>query len=285
MMSDVSIIINKPDYGKIGKIGLGNSLKGFISLLSVFDNVKLECNDNYIYGRFNKILTDKFIYNGDTNDTNTIIKTGSWRWLIQLSEVNIQPLLKNEFSWIDCDIKNDEFLNKYFSINNHIDCYYEPSLIAESIRERILKTINKLEYVPEIKTNILEYSNKINFDNSLGISVRTWKASHETNINRSYSFDEYKNAIKNVISENNIDNVIISIDNDEYLDNYINLFSSLNINCTILQNNNNLDDIQFVLIKILILSKCNYLIGNRISTFTELVFWFSNLNIKVTTVF
>lgn len=285
MMSNVSIIINKPDYGKIGKIGLGNSLKGFISLLSVFDNVKLECNDNYIYGRFNKILTDKFIYNGDTNDTNTIIKTGSWRWLIQLSEVNIQPLLKNEFSWIDCDIKNDEFLNKYFSINNHIDCYYEPSLIAESIRERILKTINKLEYVPEIKTNILEYSNKINFDNSLGISVRTWKASHETNVNRSYSFDEYKNAIKIVISENNIDNVIISIDNDEYLDNYINLFSSLNINCTILQNNNNLDDIQFVLIKILILSKCNYLIGNRISTFTELVFWFSNLNIKVTTVF
>lgn len=284
-MSNVSIIINKPDYGKIGKIGLGNSLKGFISLLSVFDNVKLECNDNYIYGRFNKILTDKFIYNGDTNDTNTIIKTGSWRWLIQLSEVNIQPLLKNEFSWIDCDIKNDEFLNKYFSINNHIDCYYEPSLIAESIRERILKTINKLEYVPEIKTNILEYSNKINFDNSLGISVRTWKASHETNVNRSYSFDEYKNAIKIVISENNIDNVIISIDNDEYLDNYINLFSSLNINCTILQNNNNLDDIQFVLIKILILSKCNYLIGNRISTFTELVFWFSNLNIKVTTVF
>ena len=56
------------------------------------------------------------------------------------------------------------------------------------------------------------------------------------------------------------------------------LLKTLNQDYIIL-NNTSLNHIQNSLYKLLILSQCTYLIGNRISTFTELIFWFSNLKI------
>jgi len=49
----------------------------------------------------------------------------------------------------------------------------------------------------------------------------------------------------------------------------------------ILSKENSINDLQFAIIKIILLSKCNYFIANRISSFSELVFWFSKCNIKV----
>ena len=40
----------------------------------------------------------------------------------------------------------------------------------------------------------------LNENENLGISVRTWKASHESNINRPYDFNVYKNEILSIIN-------------------------------------------------------------------------------------
>ena len=112
--------------------------------------------------------------------------------------------------------------------------------------------------------------------------MRTWKAVHETNINREYSFDIYVNEIMSVLDKDkNVTNILFSIDNHEYEQSYINFFESMNINYHILKKNENMNDLQFAVIKMLLLSKCDYLIANRVSTFTELIFWFSKCKIKV----
>ena len=115
-------------------------------------------------------------------------------------------------------------------------------------------------------------------ENSLAITVRTWKASHEKNINRPYNFNDFKNMIIDICNNNKVDIIYISIDNMEYIEEYIDLLKTLNQDYIIL-NNTSLNHIQNSLYKLLILSHCTYLIGNRISTYTELIFWFSNLKI------
>jgi hypothetical protein len=84
------------------------------------------------------------------------------------------------------------------------------------------------------------------------------------------------------VENNNIKNVLLSIDNEEYLHEYTELFKNYkNINLFILKKPDHLNDTQFAILKVMILSKCNFLIANRISTFTELIFWFSKCKIKV----
>jgi ATPase subunit of ABC transporter with duplicated ATPase domains len=46
-----------------------------------------------------------------------------------------------------------------------------------------------------------------------------------------------------------------------------------------------LNDLQKAVIKMLLLSKCKYVIENRMSTFTELIYWFSECKSEIHTVF
>ena len=110
--------------------------------------------------------------------------------------------------------------------------------------------------------------------------MRTWTASHEYNINRKYSFEIYKNAINDVLAKkSSINTIVLSLDNEiveseyrELLKNYPNI---------IIYRETNVNHLQYVIIKMLLLSKCGYFICNRISTFSELVFWFSECKQKV----
>ena len=114
----------------------------------------------------------------------------------------------------------------------------------------------------------------------MGISIRTWKSHHEGIIDRPYDIDTYMNKITEVLQENKILSIIISIDNEDYLSPYLEL-----PNVIVLHKPSHFNDIQFAVYKMLVLSHTNHFIGNRMSTFTELVFWFSKHNTKVYTVF
>ena len=121
---------------------------------------------------------------------------------------------------------------------------------------------------------------------TLGISIRTWKASHENNIKRAYNFETYKDKIIEVLDKHNdINMVVISIDNRDFLDKYQELFKKINIEIIIFNKSEYINDIQYAIIKALLLAKCNYCIANRISTFSELIFWFSKHETLMYTVF
>ena len=84
--------------------------------------------------------------------------------------------------------------------------------------------------------------------------------------------------IIDVCNKNKVYIIYISIDNMDYIEEYVNLLKILKIEYIIL-NNSVLNHVQNSLYKLHILSQCTYLIGNRISSYTELIYWFSNLKI------
>lgn len=258
--------------------GIGNTLKGFISGLTVNPNTKIECNPRYILGNFDTVLDEKYILTEVDKQTNIIEPFSSCRWLILKKEEHIQKDLPYEYSNYNAVDLNNPKYTYIFTPKVTIDHYYDRRLIHDDVYFRFMKVIQSLVFKPIIYNEINKYN--IDFEKTLGISVRTWTASHEFNINRKYSFEIYKNAINDVLAKNpSINTIVLSLDNEiveseyrELLKNYPNI---------IIFRETNVNHLQYVIIKMLLLSKCGYFICNRISTFSELVFWFSECKQKV----
>lgn len=264
------------------RLGIGNILKCLISALSVNDDTVIECYDDYIYGQYDTILDDKFIYRGQTDKQLEIIYT--CRLLILKNEENLQKDLPNE-EWFLGGLNNPKF-HYLFSFSKRIDWYYDTNLIDTNIKNRIFQSIDKIIFKPIIYDIVNQTSNKFKNDKTLGISIRTWKGIHEISINRLYNFETYIHKIEEILNiHKEINMIVLSIDNLEFINKYIEYFKNRNIEYIILEKSSDINDIQFAISKGLILSKCNYFIGNRSSTFTELVFWFSKHSIKVYTVY
>lgn len=264
--------------------GIGNSLKGFISGLTINENTKIECNPNYMLGNFETILDKKYILNKEDINNCIIEPFSSCRWLILKSEENIQKDFPYEYSdYNNVDLNNNKYKHMFTS-KVTIDHNYDRALINDIVFNRFINVINNIKFTETIYSEIKNY--EIDYENSLGISVRTWKGKHEHNINRKYNFDEYKSAILNILDSNkHINTIVFSIDNENEEDKYLKLFNNFENIKIINYKNINVNHLQHAMIKILLLSKCKFFICNRISTFSELVFWFGNCKQKVTPLF
>ena len=80
-MENIQFIIK--DY-QSDVLGIGNVLKNLISALSVNDDTVIECYNNYIYGQYETILDDKFIFKGSSN--KELEKVSTCRLLIHKNE-------------------------------------------------------------------------------------------------------------------------------------------------------------------------------------------------------
>ena len=276
-MSNYQLVIRKNYWA-----GIGNMLKGFISASSISDNVLIENNPEYVLGQYDSILEDKHIFKGYSDKPIETVHT--CRFLILKEEEQFQKNIVNELNNYD-NLDNPKF-NHYFSPITQIDWSYDPFLVHPIVIKRIFNTIDKIQFTPFILKIVDLIYNSFKNDTTLGLSVRTWKASHEHNINRPYSFETYTSKIDEVLSKNtSINKIVLSLDNPDYISEYESYFKSKNLSYLILNKNEQINDLQYAIIKVLILAKCNYFIGNRISTFSELVFWFSKHQTKVYTVF
>jgi len=262
--------------------GIGNVLKAFITACAINNDAVIECNPSYMYGNYDTILDSKHIFHGTNKKVEYLY---GCHLLVLKEEGNYQMSLCNG----PASIGNNN-LNSFYDFTKLIDLNYDSEKVCIQVKQRIWNTIDNIKF-KDIVLNEVELLQKTLLtqeveDKSLAISVRTWKASHETNIDRQYDFNVYKNKILSILDEDkNIKNVILSIDNHDYEDDYVKLFESINVKFSILNKKDYLNDIQFAIIKVLLLSKCNYIIGNRISTFTELIFWFSKCAIQVCPLF
>jgi hypothetical protein len=256
--------------------GIGNIMKGFISALSVNSETKIQCNPEYIYGHYDTVLDEKHIYKeGDFEPFYTC------RLLVLKSEESNQENIVNEFQYTNgCGNPN---LNHHYSLTKLIDWNYDAQRVHPTVRNRILQTIQKINFRPEILYSVNKWTSQFRSSDTLGISVRTWKAKHEQNIHRSYDANVYKQMILNNIQR--VSTVILSVDTDDILDEYTQFLRQFPVDTIILKKSDSENDIQFAFIKAIVLSKCKYLIGNRISTFTELVYWLSGCRIEVLSLF
>lgn len=108
----------------------------------------------------------------------------------------------------------------------------------------------------------------------MAISVRSWTAKHEHNVDRKYDPQVYKDTISSVLKQNeNINTVILSVDNSILEQEYIDFLDSFQVK-VILLHEEELNPLQHALMKLMVLSKCHYFICSRNSTFSEMVFWF-----------
>jgi len=278
-MENIQFIIK--DY-QLDKMGIGNVLKNLISALSVNNDTVIECYDNYIYGQYQTILDDKFIFKGPSS--KRLEKVTTCRLLVHKNEEEFQDNIPSE-DWYIGGLNNYKF-SYLFSYSRKIDTNYDPLKVHPIVTKRIFATIDKIIFRPIVTDMVNSISEPFKLKRTLGLSIRTWKASHEKNINRAYNFETYKNKIIEVLDKHNdINAIVISIDNHEFLDKYIELFNEINIETIILNKSEIINDIQYAIIKALVLAKCNYCIGNRISTFSELIFWFSKHETLMYTVF
>lgn len=253
----------------VSRLGIGNILKCLISSLSVNDDTVIECYPEYIYGNYDTVLDQRFISKNDCfNKEIEIVYT--CRLLIHKSEEHIQNDLPSEELYMG-GLTNPRF-HSLFSFTKRIDWNYESSRIHITIQRRIFNTIAKIKFTPTVYNEVERNMTFFKGNHVLGMSVRTWLSSHETNVNREYNFEMYKSVMD--ILRGSITHIIFSIDNIEYIRLYIEYFNKYDISYTVLLKHDGINDIQFAVTKMLTLSRCQYIIGNRISTFTELIYWF-----------
>lgn len=277
-MENIQFIIK--DY-HISKLGIGNIMKCLISALSVNPDTVIECYPQYEYGAYDSILQDRFIFKGKGH--KELEKVYTCRLLILSNEEPYQQDIPMEEWYVD-GLENPRF-HHFFTFKKRIDWNYNASLVDERVKYRMFKTIDSIQFTDMVYHEVQRLADMFVDQPALGISVRTWKSSHESNIDRPYQFATYRDKILQIIQEHReVSTIVLSIDNQSFLEPYLHLFEETEKRVIILDRLKHWNPIQYAIIKVLVLSKCLYVIGNRISTFTELVFWFGKCRPQIYTV-
>jgi hypothetical protein len=263
----MKIVIRKPEID-----GIGNVLKGFISAYSVYENTVVECNPTYVFGNYDTVLEAKHIF---VPDNEGIDYFRTCRLLVLASEECDQPHIPNEYWHTD---RGSSIISPVFSDHVLIDWNYDADKLCEKVRTRILTTIDRISFHPDVIAAYEKMKTAI-FTNgpALGISVRTWRCHHEHDIDRPYSGDVYKNKIRDtILADVSLQTIVLSTDNESVNQEYIDYCKSVRPGLTVhmLSDKGTLNELQYTLLKIWLLSDCSVFICNRISTFSELVFWF-----------
>jgi len=270
-------VIKVPVYEHVG---LGNVLKSLISALSVNRNSKIEPNRG-LTGNYETVLDARLVYNQSESNHLVVLSYDCWRWRVLKTEEDIQTTLENDFSQgFGCG----DSLSEYFSSKVQIDLCYNRTLISSVVYNRIVFAIQQVKFTDAIYAEV----NKIDveFENTLAISVRTWTALHEEGVTRKYSFDDYAAAIRQMLIENsNIHTIVLSVDNESIFAEYLLFLTRFeNVSVVPLFKHSKIGVLNYLqrsVVKMLVMSKCAYFICNRISTFSELVFWFSGCTQRV----
>jgi len=270
-MENIQCVIK--DYYKDG-LGLGNILKCLISSLRINDDTVIMCHPEYIYGTYDTVLDSRFIYK-NTNKQCEKVYTCRLQLLKQEEKIQ-QNIPSNE--WYFSGLGNSLF-HSLLSFSHQIDWNYDPTKIHPVVRDSFFDTLDKIIFLPIIHDEVATFLSSVQ-QPFLGVSVRTWKASHERNIARPYQVDTYMNMIRNVSTEHQLNTIVLSIDNEEFLEPYLVL-----PNVTVIRKPTHFNALQYAVFKMLVLTHSAHFIGTRTSTFSELVFWFSHHKTVIHTVF
>ena len=272
IMENYQFLIKDYEYDHLG---IGNVLKCLITALSINDDVKIRCVPDYQYGQYDTILEDRFIYDPASPTTKEVVPVSTCRFLLLYYEESLQEDLPNEETAINPI--HPTLFHWYFTLQRRIDWHYDPTRVHPQVRSRILEAMDKIRWKPIIPHTVAEWYRAFSSRTALGISVRTWRASHEHGVQRPYQPDVYFSAIRRAIQEHpEIEVVVLSVDCPDVVTEYIAHLSTHYPSRSVVSLSHlpHLNAIQYAMTKALTLARCAYLIGNRISTFTELAYWF-----------
>jgi hypothetical protein len=271
--------------------GIGNVLKCFITGLSANPNTQIECNPNYIFGNYDTVLDRKHIFQeGSLQDEQNGAKMKNE--YIYTSRLLVLAEEESHQSHIFSD-ENQEYngtgnmaYNFLYSPNVLIDYNYDPDRICDKVKQRIISVIQAIQFSMLIHDRVYRNTSlMVSGGKRLGISIRTWRSFHEHGIERPYNFETYANKILEVLNEvPDIQTIVLSLDNHSVEKQYLDLVEQFGKRVVVLRRDDGdicINPLQHSVIKMLTLARCEYLICNRISTFSELVFWFGGCKAKV----
>ena len=233
----------------------GNKYKSLLSALST--GIKVYANK--LQG-FEEILDSSAFYTHPGSDF------GCWRILPLKSEEHLlTPEFKDEFpERFDTDSWE---LYQIFSKSFTLDGFYHK--IPRPILKRILWAQEQVPWKPELK-QFLESIKPLH--RVIGVSVRTWKAPHDTcalSAHRARSFNPQKYIDIINSFEGKVEGVFLSLDNPEVEP----LFKDIKIKRIPFTPDPKWPPLVLAAIKAQILGNCGLLIGDRLSTYIEAA-WF-----------
>ena len=258
--------------------GIGNTLKGFITALSLTDDAAVRCNPRALLGDYSAVLAAKHVC-APGEPPREVFST--CRFLVLKEEEAGQRDLPTEISSAEVDLRNSSYTGLFST--RVIDWSYDRGLVSDAVFHRIMRGIDKIAWTDVVTAEVARIRSQLRAlapRGVLGVSVRTWTAPHEHNIARHYSVDSYRRAIATIEREEAVDAVFVSFDNASAAPEYADLMARHRV-AVAYAKPAHVTELQSAVIKMLALSECEYFVGNRISTFTELVFWFGRCRARV----
>jgi len=268
--------------------GLCNVLKSLVTALSIGDTNILPRFNTRFDANYNEILDDTLICHGPHEFGESFI---SARLLILKSEEAEQPDLINDAKALG-DHPNivNKKLAPLFSTHS-IDWFYRRNLISDTVYKRIQNGISKIKWRNEVLSEVENVSQNFEYP-LLSIQIRTWThkfdppncTSIRDGVIRDYNFETYKNAIDGFLrSETPPKTIFLTSDTDSVLPEYLEYLKDYNVITYIKPEH--ITQMQYSAASMLIASKCDMLVCNRLSTFSECIWWFGGCKAITTPVF
>ena len=261
--------------------GIGNVLKGLISILSIHKNSKVKNFEGYVLGNYSRILDNSFVYDELRDSSYSTEKLTTYRWLILANEEN--HFDQNSIFGANVDsmkLPDNPRLLLYWAKQLSIDFEYDASLIPTIVRTRILNAIRRLKF-SDLVINLVGRAVDKMIHPSIGITVRTWTALHERsdniNLSRNFSVSAYISTIVEAVATYRPKSLIIAFDNEIYKADFMKSLKKLPLEVHFFDHAPDIDPLVKAAVELLSLSECNIVVGSRQSSFLEAVYWFGKL--------
>jgi len=284
--------------------GLCNVLKSFVTALSVGEANVLPNLHIHFDADHREILDDSLICHGPDEFGESFI---SARFLILKSEEEEQPNLINDAKNLGHhpDILNTKLIPLFSK--HTIDWFYDRKLISDKVYNRIQSGIEKVKWKPEVLSEVERVSK--DFEGPvLGVQIRTW--AHQTDppnvmvpqstlkktwngsswvdsyhegVKRDYNFETYKKAIDQFLPQTKT--VFLTADNEEALEEYREYLKEYDVKVITYPQPDRFTQLQYSAATMLLGAKSDMLVGSRLSTFAECMWWFGGCKAEVIPVF
>ena len=290
-------------------LGIGSILKTFASLKSVHANTKFKNLNGYLLGNYSSIIeADQLV---DARDVHVfgshIIELNAYRLVVLRDEEPLIPadsvlyhrnnsIFTSNFGLLDN--KHVKFIQ---STSANVDALLDCSVIPDAIVQRILHGVRQIRF----RASIVALAESILGDagggaGALGVSIRSFQAPHEvgdsalhnetvlhevvqTNAQQ-YSAAQYQAHIRRVLSLRPVTAVILAYDNPDLLvPQHAAFVADLRRSgVTVIEFDGYLRPHGFHLrehslekaaVELLVLARTSHLLGNKDSTFLDMVYW------------
>ena len=270
------------------KSGLCNVLKSFVTAISISETNILPRFDIHFDADYREILDDSLICHGSHEFGDSFV---SARLLILKSEENEQADLINDAKALG-DHPNiaNKSLSHIFSTHS-IDWFYDRSLISDNVYNRIQNGVSKIKWRDEVLSEVERVSANFEYP-LLSIQIRTWThqfdppncTSIRDGVIRDYNFETYKNAIDQFLnSETPPKTIFLTADVDSVLPQYLEYLKDYNV--ITYTKPEHVTQMQYSAASMLLGSKSDMLVCNRLSTFAECMWWFGGCKANTIPVF